>query len=128
MSGPRRSSVDSLTSTVPNLCRAQRALDRIPSGVDVVISRNDVNAERRVECTENLGVCADVLGAIVDEIARDGDEIGLERLRGAHDAPEKASRRVWADVQVGELNDAQAVEAFRQVRQPEFNLSRDEPP
>ena len=63
------------------LRRAQRALDVVPAGIDVVIAGNHVHAERRVERAERARVDVDVLGAIVDQVAGDGDEIRRERVR-----------------------------------------------
>ena len=75
-----------------------------------------------------LGVDSDVLGAVVDEVAGDRDEIRRQRVRRAHDAVEKATRRVRPDVQVGELRDAEPVEARGRSGTSTSTSADDEPP
>jgi hypothetical protein len=94
----------------------QRDLDVVPAGVDVVIARNHVHAERGLESAERARVGRDVLGAIVDQVACDGDEIGGQRARGVDDATEEAAGGVRSDVKVRQLGDAQPVELGAQAR------------
>src|SRR5262249_16949570 len=93
----------------PEIGAAQRALDIVPAGVYVVIARDHEDTVGRGELTEEIGVDRDIFGTVVDEVARDGDQVGRERVRGADDSCYEATRRVRSDVEVRELRDLEAV-------------------
>ena len=83
-------------------------------------ARSDAKRRHRV---------AQLVDAAVDEIAGDGDEVGLERVGGRHHLlDEGAIDGLPADVDVGELDDGEAVERLRQSRQRHLDFAHLHPP
>jgi hypothetical protein len=69
--------------------RAQRALNLVPTGVDIVIPRNDVHAKGRPECAQPIGKCGHVLGPVVNEIPGNRDDVRTEPRHGASDVSQE---------------------------------------
>jgi len=86
-----------------------------PACVHIVIARNHEHTERRGERAEVLCVDGDVFRAIINQIAGDRNDVCVECANRAHDALEKRARTLRANVQVGQLHNAQAIKRWWQI-------------
>ena len=88
-----------------------------PSSVDVVIARDREHTERRAQAGERTGEVRDVLAVVVDLVAGDDQEVRRRSRHRLRDSREKSGRRMRTDMQIGDLDNAESDQPFRQVRE-----------
>lgn len=76
----------------------------------IVVSQDGDNPVTGAEAGEHVGDAGNPFAAIVDEIAGKGDEVGAERIGSGNAVTQEVSRIPSAVVEVGKVDDAEAVE------------------
>lgn len=76
----------------------------------VVVSEDGVDAERSVEAGDRVDDLAEVAVGVVEHVAGVGDQVGSGEVDRVDDGAEVVGSQESADVEVGEVCDAQAVE------------------
>ena len=93
--------------------------DLVHPGVVVVIPQAGHDAERRLEIAEGGDVVRNIGRVDVDHVAGLEDQIRTQRIRLRHERLHLVAPHVDPGVDVGEVQDAQAVEAGREVGEPQ---------
>ncbi|CAM5194787.1 hypothetical protein CDEN61S_01451 [Castellaniella denitrificans] len=105
--------------------QAQRPVGGHPApvvGVVFVVSGNRQHAVARPQVAQGTHVGRPGLGRAVGQIARDHHQVGVQGIGLRHHRRHPGFRQQAADVQVGQLHDAVAVEGRRQARHGQLQV------
>ena len=89
------------------------------AAVVLVVARHEEDAVRGFEVADGGHLAGEGLHAAVHEVACEGDQVGAERVGLGDNGGELGPVERGADVDVGDLGDAEALEARRQVGEAE---------